>query len=1612
MAVRAETLKNKQIGRIVDLARAKLSRGKAKSAEFFIRAFFVNVPPDDLLGEETENLLGGALALMRFGERRRANQAKIRVYNPDIEKDGWQSPHTVIEIVNDDMPFLVDSVTMALNRLELTVHLVVHPTFIVKRNRSGDVGGYTAGVGGKGTRRESYMQVLISEQTSKSALSEIERRLKRVLVDVRAAVEDWRAMLDEVKNVGTALEETTKSVDESDVAEAVAFLNWAHDDHFTFLGCREYKLVGRGAASHLEILPKSGKGILRDDEVLLFEGLRDAGRLTPEVEAFIRQPMPLLVTKGNLRSTIHRPVHVDVIGVKRFDKKGKVTGEYLFVGLFTSNAYSLSPRQIPFLRRKVDAAMELSGFDPASHNGKALRHVLDNYPRDELFQIEPVELHDISRGIIQLQERQHTALFVRRDPFDRFVSAFVYTPRERYTQAIRQAFGEILSEAFNGRIAAYYTQFSDEVLGRLQYIISAEDGIPTNYDLREIEARLQEATRTWGEKLLDALIDIHGEERGNYLQRSLGDGFPVAYREQLSVQDAVFDVERLDEVARTKGFALNSYHPAEVEDNEFRLKIYNFGEPVFLSDALPVLENMGLIVVGEYPYAIRVHDGAANIHIHDYELRIRAGTAIDFLATREAFKESFTRVWRSEMEDDGFNQLVLVAGLNWREVVIMRAYAKYLRQARIPFSQDYMEETLAGNPKIVRAIIELFLTRFDPAGASAGTGREARQLRRINAMLDKVANLDEDRILRHFVNLVQATLRTNYYQVDDDGTPRAYLSFKFASREIEELPLPRPLREIFVYSPRFEAVHLRFGFVARGGLRWSDRREDFRTEVLGLVKAQQVKNSVIVPVGSKGGFVLKKAPPPADREAFMEEGISCYRLFIGAMLEITDNLDGDTVIPPPMVLRKDDDDPYLVVAADKGTATFSDFANGVAREKGFWLDDAFASGGSAGYDHKGMGITARGAWESVKRHFREMGHDTQSEDFTVVGCGDMSGDVFGNGMLLSEHIKLVGGFNHLHIFVDPDPDPKRSFKERKRLFDLPRSGWADYDTALISKGGGIFDRSAKSIALTAEIKKLFDIEQDNVTPNELIRAMLLGQIDLLWFGGIGTYIKASSESDLDAGDRANDPLRVNGDELRCKVIGEGANLGATQLGRVEYAMAGGCANTDFIDNSAGVDCSDHEVNIKIVLGDVVQRGDMTMRRRDALLARMTDEVGELVLRDNYQQTQAITTAEARSYRLLDRQNRFMRSLERAGQLDRDIEFLPDEEEVADRLAANEGLTRPEISVLFSYAKIVAYEELLASDLPDEPLLVEDLVGYFPKPLRVKFRESIERHRLSREIIATLVTNSLIDRVGATFTQEMEDATGQPTAEIARAYLISRDAFDLRDLWARIEALDNKVDAALQTSMMQDTNRLGQRNVQWFLRNGKHPLDITRTMGEFADSIRRLRENISAIVGPEDQAAMERHAARLAREGVPGDLAEEISKLEVLASACDIVRIAATTKRRVENVGAIYFGVGSRLSIDWLKSTALAIVPENDWQKRALDAVVDDLYAHQSALTHKVLAGPGKARSTDRLIENWIDSRGAASARVREVVSDLRIASSLDIPMLAVANRELRNLVGE
>jgi glutamate dehydrogenase len=1607
-----ETERDKRLAEVYALARQQGKGAGAEEAAAFVRAYYARVSAEDIAGRPADALCAAALSLWEFAAQRQPGRPKIRAFNPAPSTHGWSSDHSVVEIVNDDMPFLVDSTTMALRQHGVAIHSVIHPIVAVRRDASG-ARLALAPAAGDGATPESTMHIEVDRQSDPRSHADLVERLQGALADVRAAVEDWRPMTQRLRDCMRALDETPPPLSAEEVAEGRDLLEWMGDNHFTFLGYREVDYGDSAGGGMWTVVPGSGFGILRDPARRIMRataGAQGAGAdVPPEVYRFMRRPELIIVLKANVRSTVHRPVHLDYVAVKRFDAAGKVVGERRFAGLFTSAAYNRNPREIPYLRRKVRRVMEGSGLAPGSHDGKALQNVLDTYPRDELFQIGDDDLARIAGGILHLQERPRIRLFVRRDDFRRFVSCLVYVPREQFTTTLRRRYESILAEAFGGHVAAHYTQVGDEALARLHVIISTTPSDAREADVEAVEAKLVRAARTWRDDLFDALIARHGEEAGNRLWLVYADAFPGSYSETFDAEAALFDIAKIEQLRGSARLDLDLYRPADAKPHELRAKIYRAGEPVSLSDCLPVLEKMGLKVLVERPFHIEPAGTAPGCWIHDFGLLDPQGRAIDLGRAKAKFEDAFAQVWSGAAENDGFNRLVLWADLNWREVACLRAFAKYLRQAGFAFSQAYMEDTLVENAGIARLLMRLFDARFNPAGGAKGDeAKTSAAAADIEAALEKVASLDQDRILRRFLNLAQATVRTNFYQTGGGGEPRPAMAFKFESAKVAELPAPRPWAEIFVYSPKVEGVHLRGGTVARGGIRWSDRREDFRTEILGLLKAQMVKNAVIVPVGAKGGFIPKRPPTDGDREAVLADGVACYKTFVGALLDLTDNLAGGRVAPPSGVVRHDGDDPYLVVAADKGTATFSDIANGLARERGFWLDDAFASGGSSGYDHKKMAITARGAWELVKRHFRELGRDIQAQAFTVVGVGDMSGDVFGNAMLLSPHIRLVGAFDHRHVFIDPDPDLAASLRERQRLFALPRSSWADYDAKLISKGGGIYERKAKAVKLSPAAKALFDIEADSPTPAELIRAMLRADVDLLWFGGIGTFVKASDETATEVGDRANDTLRVDGRDIRAKVVGEGGNLACTQRGRVEYALKGGRLNTDAVDNSGGVDCSDHEVNIKILLNAAVAEKRMTAPDRDKLLAEMTEEVAALVLRDNYLQGQAISLAVAEGHEALERHARQIRALERAGRLDRALEYLPDEDALAERRARQQGLTRPELAVLMAYAKTSLYDDLLASDLPDDTYFAADLERYFPRPLRQRLRDSIPRHRLRREIIATGLANSMVNRLGIGVAAEIQDETQAPVAALARATAVAREAFSLRPLWSGIEALDNKAKAATQFRALKAARDLHRRAVVWLLRHRANVTDVKALIEEFAPGVAALSADLAGVLPDREARAWKARQAEHEEAGMPAALAEPIAALPALASAFDVVAAARMAGQEVKAVARVYFGFGHRLGIDWLREGAAAASAAGYWERQALAAVVEDLYARQREVTAAALAGANGAADP---VEHWIDSRRAAVDRFDRLMDEFRHQGALDLARLALAERGIAAAAG-
>ncbi len=1581
-----------------------------------VRRYWRFAPDEELVGLSCAEMVRAAQEHRELARQRVPGEVKLRVdETPDHDL-------TRITIVADDMPFLVDTVTAALAARELSVHLLLHPLMVVRRQPLGALIEVCADVEPDdaiaGDLIESWMLLHVDRVREPSQRDELLRALKRVLTDVREAVEDWPKMRAVALSLADELATARLPVPDRDITDSVDLLRWLVDDHFTFLGYREYRLVD---GQMLEAVMGTGLGILRGDQTRP----RSLATLSPEARAQALEKRLLIITKANSRSTVHRSAYLDYIGFKTFNAAGEVAGERRFLGLFSSSAYQGSVRDLPVVRRKVSAVLERSGLSPRSHSGRDLLAVLEDYPRDELFQIKTDDLYDAVMGVLRLAGRRQLRLFVRPDAYGRFVSCLVFLPRDRVTTENRLKIQEILLRELHGVGVDYATRVGESPLARIHFIVrTGRVDPPGRVDANRIQDLLVAATRDWDDDFHVLLDRKVGDEQSRLLYGRYADALPDAYKDEHTPYEAVKDLAKLELLDEPGDLAMHVYRRRQ-DDRNVRFKVFRYGEPMMLSTVLPVLHSLGVRVTDERPYEIRRAD--ATIYLYNFGLILPEG-AKPLPEIRPHMENAFSAAWRGEAEVDGFNELVARAGLTWRQVVILRAYGKYLRQAGTVYSQISMEAALIANPDIAGLLVNLFQTRFAPAGELSGERRlagpaqvpahdEDRVLRAkelvtaIGQRLDAVESLDQDRILRSYLTLIQATLRTSFFQRGSDGRPKSYIAFKLEPRAIPELPAPRPRYEIFVYAPRFEGVHLRFGPVARGGLRWSDRRDDFRTEILGLVKAQMVKNAVIVPVGAKGGFVLKQAPSPGDRDAYFAEGVACYRLFIQALLDVTDNLIDGVVVPPRDVVRHDGDDPYLVVAADKGTATFSDIANEISVRHRFWLGDAFASGGSAGYDHKKMGITAKGAWESVKRHFRELGLDTQAQDFTVVGIGDMSGDVFGNGMLLSEHIKLVAAFDHRHIFLDPAPDRAVSYAERARLFALPRSSWADYDPALISKGGGIWPRTAKSIPVSPQVRALLDLPDTAtaLTPTDLLSAILQARVDLLWNGGIGTYVKASTESQADVGDKANDAIRINGRQLRARVVGEGGNLGLTQRGRIEYARGGGHIGTDFIDNSAGVDCSDHEVNIKILLNPLVARGTLAQAERDVLLQEMTDEVGDLVLRDNYDQATALGNARAQSHSLLPVHRRMLQDLERDGRLDRELEAIPTDEELAERYAAGTGLTSPELAVQLAYVKIALEDEILASALPDDEWTHQVLLDYFPTAIRERYADVVGSHALRREIVTTQIVNEVVNRGGTSFVYRAVEETGASPADVIRAYMIVRDVYGLRDLWRAIEALDNRVPTMAQTALYLETRRLLDRAVRWLVTNHRVPLDVTTEIARLRPGLARLLPALGSLFRGREREAPASRADQLRELGVPSDLAEWATRIMYGFGLLDIVALADATGRDTTEVAGVYFVLSERFRADDLLSR-ISGLPRNDrWETLARMALRYDLYAALAALTSAVLTSTLARSTAEERVAEWEQANADALTRTRNAIGEFE-DSRADLAALSVLLRQIRTLV--
>lgn len=1568
----------------------------------FARYFYNGVSELDLVQRGDTDLAGAALAQLTMGRVRRPGRPIVRVFNPDAARDGFSSSHTVIAVITDDMPFLVDSLGIVCTQERLAIHLIAHPVFGVARDRRGRLTGLFLEDARPDARTESWQFIEVDREADPARLVALERRIRSTLEDVRCATTDWHAMRRMAREIASDLGKQLRGPQASETREVKALLEWMEAKHFAFLGYREYRLRRGRNRDLLQPISKSGLGLMRPNR----HRKQRSVVLKGDGREFARSKDLLIITKANSVATVHRATYLDYVGIKTFDSAGNVNGERRFIGLWTSSAYNRSPREIPVLRQKVQSVIDHFGLKPTSHDSKAVVQVLETFPRDELFQATVGDLVRMVRGIVNLYERVQVRLFVRRDAFLRFYSCLVFVPRDRYNTQARERIERLALQAFGGQAIESQVQLSESVLARLHMLVRTPLKASRQVDAAGLERQIMESVRTWLDHLKEGLRETHEETESLRLLRDWGDAFPAAYQEDTATEVAIGDIACLEAlVAEPTGLRMNLYRPEGQPRHKVQFKLFRRDRPIPISDVLPTIENLGLKLISERPYEIKA--AAGSFWIQDFELEHPRGARIDLESDGPRFKATFASVWLGRADNDGFNRLVLAADLEWREAMVLRTYARWFGQLGLPLSQAYMEDALATNAAASGRLLRLFKAKFDPQIRASDRRRaEASQRRALEKLLARVTRIDDDRILRAFLAAIDASLRTNFFQTAAGGGPKSYLSIKLDPRKVAEVPAPRPMFEIFVHSPHFEGVHLRMGRVARGGLRWSDRREDFRTEVLGLMKAQNVKNTVIVPVGAKGGFVPRRPPPTRDEA--QRDGTECYRMFIRALLDLTDNVVGGKVVPPPDVVRCDGDDSYLVVAADKGTATFSDVANAISAEYGFWMGDAFASGGSAGYDHKKMAITARGGWEAVRRHFREIGVDIQSQDFTVAGVGDMSGDVFGNAMLLSKHLRLQAVFNHQHILLDPSPDAVRSFVERQRLFKLPRSSWEDYDTKLLSKGGGVHSRQSKSIALSSEARSLLGIEAGSATPVEIIRAILKMPVDLLWNGGIGTYVKSSEETHAEIGDRSNDAVRVDGRELRCRVVGEGGNLGLSQRGRVEYAATGGRINTDFIDNSGGVNCSDVEVNLKILLNPLVLSGKLRRGVRDRLLAGMTGEVAALVLRNNYLQSFAISTLQARAAERISELGHVIHALERAGTLDRALEALPPDDEIVERRRKGLGLTRPELAMLLSYSKIWLYDRLIESDVAEDSYLGSELTRYFPVPVQKKYPRAILRHQLRREIIVTATTNSLVNRMGPVFAIRAQEDTGADVGSIARAYSIAREVTGMRELWADIEALDDRAPTELQYDMMYETTRLLRHLSHWVLRNLGTDLDIERAVSRLGPGLSDLMRDLPELIEGLEIERYDRALQRFAREGVPPRVARRVACLGAIHSGVDIVEVALARKAPVAHAARVYFGLGAAIGLDWIFGEIEKLAVDGHWQAVARGTLREEAYLLHRRLCDQVLARSGK-REPGAAIRSWLAQGGVAAENLNRAVQEMKTIGSADFPTLSVALQAVRRL---
>ncbi len=1596
--------------KVFQLIEDKTSSERARLITEFGKQLFNNIAYDDLQGRSDSDTYGATLSLWQHFSDYAGDAPFIKVFNPKITKHGWQSEHTIVEIIVPDTPFLVDSVRMCLKRLQVTAHLFLHSPIALVRNRDNQVVEFISEnkTDCQDCIKETVFLLEIDRQSSTQDLANLEQELADTLAEVALVVSDWEPIQGKLTDATRIVQEAEFANDAEEQQEAIEFLQWLGAHNFTLMGYRYYSVASQDGDHIWTPNNDSSLGIMRNS-------VRDRNRRISNLPLSARNATlsthPLILTKTTSVARVHRPTYLDYVGVKVFSNKGEVVGEHRFLGLYSASLYNYSVTNIPVLKFKIAKVCELMGVEAGTHAFKATINIFETYPREELLHSSAKELARIISGILQMQERGITRMFTRKDAYGRFISCLVYVPRERYNTALREATQAYLQSAFDTEQAVEFTTFfSESVYARTHYIVRVKDN-NVDFSVNQIEQNVSELSKAWEDRLVSAIKSAFGEAKSVRLIKQFANAFNQAYKDNHLPSAALADINKIVELSDEQPLSMLFYRPQELEasSNAVRLKLYHRNEPIHLSAVLPMLENFGLRVIDETPYHVRseCEGEVVSNWVMDFSMLHAHFPSADMATSQALFQMAFAQVWHGHLEDDAFNRLILSANISGRKVTILRAYAKYMRQTGSLFSLEYIANTVSAYPEISSKLIDLFEYRFNPKAKF----KEKEQQKRVDVIikqLDKVSNLDDDRIIRRYVDMILATIRTNFYQPTQAGDEKPYVSFKMQPEHIPDMPLPLPKYEIFVYSPRVEGVHLRGGKVARGGLRWSDRQEDFRTEVLGLVKAQQVKNTVIVPVGAKGGFVCKRSVS-GGRDAFIAEGKACYRTFIRGLLDITDNIVDGNVVAPRSVVRHDEDDAYLVVAADKGTATFSDIANEIAAEFDFWLGDAFASGGSVGYDHKKMGITARGAWESVKRHFREMGINCQTTEFTCVGVGDMAGDVFGNGMLLSEKTRLVAAFNHLHIFFDPSPDAAKSYAERQRLFADPSLNWADYQRDIISEGGGVFERKAKSIALSNQMKKALNTKKSSMTPNELIHEILQMEVDLLWNGGIGTYIKASSESHADVGDRANDEVRVNGQQVRAKIVGEGGNLGATQLGRIECAIRGGRINTDFIDNVGGVDCSDNEVNIKILLNALVASGELTLKQRNELLYDMTSNVADLVLDDCYRQTQSISVSQLCGAKSLKEQIRFLQGLEKAGDLNRELEFLPSDEELSERIADNTGLTRPELSVLISYSKMVLKEALNVPSVTQEPYYDSLLVHAFPQQLRDQYQGQMQQHPLRGEIIATKLTNQMVNDMGFNFVYRMAEETGSSEADIARAYTIVKGVCGMDELTDAIEQLDNEIDAELQLSIFSEIRRALRRGSRWLVRQATQFDSMQAAIDFYQPVYFDLLDNAKTYLVEEEVNALVEATSQYEQQGLPPQVAYRLAMLSNAFSAFDIAHIVDNCGPNKATVGRMYFQLGAKLQLHWFLHQINRQHVDNHWQALARAAYREELDHQQRAITAAILREQlqsEKPMEVDEILANWFAEHEELIARWCGMMSEFKTSKQHEFAKFSVALREL------